>query len=132
MRTFGKTALCLSALAITLLVGSPLLAGEGHDHKSGCSEQKQAKSSPEGEANKEAKCEKGKDGCCDHCCHHQDKNAKGDGKPCADHANCKHGESHAKDGEKAACADHSCCKDGAGCCEGDGKACAEHHEAHAG
>ena len=151
MRHPGKSAFTASALALALWVGSPLLAGEGHDHK--CSDAKHDA--------KEAKCDEGKDGSCGHGCHHGDKHAKAGDKPCADHADCKSGDkpcadhagckhanagdkpcgdhadckhcdAHAKAGDKGACADSSCCKDGASCCEGDGKACAEKDEDHAG
>ena len=131
MRYLGKSALCLSALAITLLVGSPLQAEENHSHKHNCTEQMHEKASSHCKMHKEAKGDDAKAGCCaEGCCDHAGKEAKAGDKPCADHAGCcKDGEANAKTGDKATCADEGCCKDG--CHDGDGKACADHEEAHA-
>lgn len=131
MRYLGKSALCLSALAITLLVGSPLQAEENHRHKHSCVEQAHEKASSHCQMHKEAKGDDAKAGCTDGCCDHHGKEAKADGKACADHAGCDQGNANAKSGDQASCADEGCCKDGGTCCEGEGKACAEHDEAHA-
>lgn len=129
MRYLGKSALCLSALAITLWIGSPLQGEENHSHKHSCAEKMHEKASSHCQMHKGAKGDEAK-GCCTDACDHKGKEAKADGKPCADHACCKH-DANAKSGEEAACADEACCKDGASYCEGEGKACADHDEAHA-
>ncbi len=133
MRTLGKSTLFLGALAITLLVGSPLQAAENHSHKHNCTEQMHEKASSHCRAHESAKGDDAKAGCCaERCCDHEGKEVKSGDAPCADHAGCcTGGEASAKTAEKASasCSEESgCCKDGASCCEGDGKACGTHEQ----